>query len=149
MKEAFFQMKQTGTFVPAPPVRVPLVDRDGMVTRPWFAHFTARHEQAGGSSDKIDAAHAAAVAAVPRTTQVVASGGLHVGGALSDNVGVAFYRAVTVVGSLPGAGNADGDWAYALDGRKPGEGAGAGTGVPCFWSAMHWVAVTSGIGVTA
>ncbi len=138
----------TATFVPAPPVQVPLTDKTGIITRPWYAHFTARHEQAGGSSDKIDAAHAAALSAVPQTTQVVAIGGLHAGGDLSGNVALSLYRAMTTVAQLPSSGMTDGDWAYAKDGRKPGEAAGAGTGVPCFWSAGNWVAVTSGAAVT-
>lgn len=139
----------SATFVPAPPVHAPLVDAGGMITRPWRAHLAARHEQAGGSADKIDAAHAAALAAVPRTTQVVAAGGLHAGGDLTGNVAVSLYRSMAMVGALPAGGNSEGDWAYARDGRKPGEGAGAGTGVPVFWSAGHWIAVTSGMAVTA
>ena len=32
----------------------------------------------------------------------------------------------------------EGQWAFALDGRKTGEGAGAGTGVPCYFSNGSW-----------
>lgn len=32
----------------------------------------------------------------------------------------------------------EGQWAFALDGRKVGEGAGAGTGVPCYFSNGQW-----------
>ena len=140
----------TATFVPAPPVNVPLVGKDGIITRPWYAHFTARHEQAGGAIDKIDAASIAALAAVPKTTNVVGSGGLHsVASSLASDVGVTLYKAFTTVALLPTAGNATGDWVYAFNGRKPGEAAGLGTGVPCFYSAGNWVAVTSGATVTA
>ena len=139
----------TATFVPAPPVQVPVVDKNGMVTRPWYAHFTARHEQAGGSGDKIEAAHAAATAAAPQSTQIVALGGLHLGGDLSGNVAISLYRAMTTVAQLPSSGLTEGDFAYAKNGRKPGEGAGAGTGVPVFWSNGAWIAVTSGATVTA
>jgi hypothetical protein len=139
----------TATFVPAPPIHVPMVDRQGLVSGPWRAHFVARHRPAGGSADKIEAAHASATAAVPRATQVLAVGGLHVGGTLSDNVALSLYRAIALVADLPASGVADGDWAYAQNGRKPGEAVGAGTGVPCFWSAGRWVAVTSGATVTA
>lgn len=139
----------SATFVPAPPVNVPVVDANGVITRPWQAHLTARHQQAGGSVDKIDAAHAAALAAVPQATQVVAAGGLHTGGDLTGNVAVSLYRAMTTVSALPATGNSEGDWAYARDGRKPGETAGAGTGAPVFWSAGHWVAATSGATITA
>ena len=140
----------TATFVPAPPIKEPLVDSRGFVTLPWRNHFLRRHEQAGSSADKIDAAHSLAVAAVPQTTQVVGAGGLRsVGNDLSGNVGVVFYRIITTVALLPTSGNTDGDWAYGVNGRKPGEGAGAGTGVPVFWSHRAWVAVTSGATVTA
>jgi len=53
-----------------------------------------------------------------------------VGGALADDVGVALYQVVTQVALLPTTGNFDGNWAYAVDGRKVGEGAGAGVGSP-------------------
>lgn len=32
----------------------------------------------------------------------------------------------------------DGSIAYATNGRKPGEGVGAGTGMPVFWSGSNW-----------
>lgn len=32
----------------------------------------------------------------------------------------------------------EGQWAFALDGRKTGEGAAAGTGVPCYFSNGQW-----------
>jgi len=41
-----------------------------------------------------------------------------------------------VVASLP-AGT-EGALAYATNGRKVGEGAGAGTGVPVYWSTGSW-----------
>ncbi len=85
---------------------------------------------------------------VPASRNVVTSGGLKGGGSLSDDVAVVLYRVVTGVASLPTTGNAAGDLAYAIDGRKPGEGVGAGTGVPCFWSGSGWFAVTSGAVVT-
>src|SRR2546423_550136 len=98
----------TAKFVPAPPVNVPMVDEHRMITRPWFAHIVARHEQAGGSADKIDAAHAAAVAAVPQTTEVVAVNGLHNGGALGGNIAITLYRGFDLAANLPATGNAEG-----------------------------------------
>ena len=86
----------------------------------------------------------AASAAVPATRNVVGVGGLHGGGPLSDEVGLALYRALAPVSRLPSAGLALGDWAFALDGRKPGEAAGAGTGVPVFWSRIGWCSVSGG-----
>lgn len=138
----------TATSVPPPPLNRPFLD--GIyVSTPWQIWFSAMRDRSGGSTDKVDAAYQAAMAAVPQTTQVVAGGGLQVGGALSGNVGLTLYVAKAPVAALPTAGNAQGDWAYALDGRKPGESAGAGTGVPCFWSGSSWIAVTSGVAVTA
>ena len=92
------------------------------------------------------------LAAVPKVTEVVAGSGLHAGGALQGNIGIALYRRIGTVASFPTTGNSAGDMAYALDGRKPGEGAGVGTGVPCFWTPGtpngFWIAVTSGATVT-
>lgn len=39
--------------------------------------------------------------------------------------------------------------AFATNGRKPGQAAGAGTGVEVFWDGTAWIAVTSGTAVTA
>lgn len=53
------------------------------------------------------------------------------------------------VASLPaGSGPA---LAWAANGRKPGEGTGAGTGVPVFWnpSTSQWYSFLSGAQVTA
>ncbi len=136
-------------FVPPPPLKQPVVDAGGRITAAWQAFCVALYGRTGAAADKVDLAHAAAVGAAPQSTRVVAAGGLQVGGDLSQNVGVALYRAMTAVAMLPATGNSEGDWAYALNGRKPGEGVGAGTGVPVFWSAGHWVAVTSGATVAA
>jgi hypothetical protein len=106
----------------------------------------------GQRADKVDAASVAAAAAVPQTTQVVAGGGLQIGGGLSGNVAVALYRVKTTVAMLPASGNSEGDWAYALDGRKSAEGAGAGTGMPCFWSTAAGVGgwyTASGVAIAA
>lgn len=139
----------TATRVPPPPFNTPFLE-GGFVSNAWQFFITAVYGALyGGGFDKVDAAHAAAMAAVPRTTQVVAGGGLQVGGSLSGNVAVTFYRVKCAVASLPAAGAAEGDWAYAFNGRKPGEAAGAGTGVPCFRSNGAWVAATSGAAVTA
>lgn len=42
------------------------------------------------------------------------------------------------VASLPVKGIPEGRTAYATDGRKIGEGPGAGTGVPCYLSHGTW-----------
>ena len=139
----------TATRVPPPPFSTPFLD-GGFVANAWQFFISALYGALYGEGfDKVEAAHAAAVAAVPRATQVVAGGGLQAGGSLAGNVAVTLYRLNCAVAVLPTSANAEGDWAYALDGRKPGEGAGSGTGVPCFWSNGHWIAVTSGAPATA
>jgi hypothetical protein len=99
--------------------------------------------------DALNAAAQLASAAAPSTLNIVPTGGLQRGGALQGDVGVALYRAMATVDQLPMTGNAPGDWAYALNGRKPGESDGGGTGVPVFWSASAWFAATSGYQVSA
>jgi len=42
------------------------------------------------------------------------------------------------VATLPATGNYEGRVAYATNGRKVGEGPGAGTGVPVYWSNTAW-----------
>lgn len=56
----------------------------------------------------------------------------------------------TTVAQLPTSG-IPGQLAHATDGRKPGEGAGAGTGMLCFWDAATgtWISVSSGTTVVA
>ena len=58
-------------------------------------------------------------------------------------------RVFTVAG-LPTTG-ANGEWAFAGNGRKPGEGGGAGTGVPVFFNSATgtWFSYCSGAVVTA
>ncbi|MBA3811527.1 MAG: hypothetical protein H0X27_07780 [Caulobacteraceae bacterium] len=135
--------------VPQPNWAWPIEDGSGLASR-WFRDLVqALYERVGGQSDKVDAAHALGTGAVARGMQVIAAGGLQVGGALGGNVGLAFYRAVDAVAALPTAGLAPGDWAYALNGRKNGEGTGAGTGVPVFWDGAAWKAVDTGATVAA
>ena len=121
----------------------PLVDGDGHALKPfrdWITAVTTQH----------NATATLAGNAVPNTRRIVASGGLKVGGALTQDVGVALYRVQASVANLPTTGNAIGDWAYALDGRRTGQGAGAGTGVPVFWiGTNHWIAADSGAVVAA
>jgi len=53
------------------------------------------------------------------------------------------------VANLPTTGVAAGLLAYASNGRKAGEGAGAGTGVLVFRDGANWIAVDTGAPVTA
>ncbi len=139
----------TATRIPPPPFATPFLD-GGFVANAWQFFITALYGALYGQGfDKVDAAHTAAIAAVPRTTQVIAGGGLQAGGALTDNVGVALYATRSAVAALPASGAAEGDWAYAIDGRKAGEGVGAGTGVPVWWSNGNWYAADSGAVVAA
>ena len=52
------------------------------------------------------------------------------------------------VAALP-AGMEAGAKAFASNGRKPAQGAGAGTGVEVFFDGTAWIAVTSGAAITA
>ncbi|MDN7879328.1 hypothetical protein [Burkholderia aenigmatica] len=67
----------------------------------------------------------------------------------------AVYRAIGpgfmgsfVVASLP-AGAVEGQTAWAKNGRKVGEGAGAGTGVPVYWSNGAWRVYSTDAAVSA
>ena len=120
----------------------PIVDANGYPTKPMRDLIIALTTQ-------LNAATVRATAAVPSSRNVVGAGGLKGGGALGDDVGLTLYRIVTGVANLPTTGNSQGDLCYATDGRKPGEGAAAGTGVVVFWSVTSWIAVTSGVAVTA
>ena len=134
--------------VPPPPFNQAFLD-GAHVSTAWRLWLQTLFRRIGGTAqDKVDAAYVAALGAAAAKAQVIGTGGLQGGGALGGNVGLALYASISAVASLP-AGVTDGDWAYAVDGRKPGEGAGAGTGVPCFWSNGHWVAATSGAPVTS
>lgn len=132
------------TTLPTPPFHVSLTDRDGYVTAPWEVFIQALFQQRIDVSTALDTANAAA----PSTTEVVASGGLQGGGQVGGNVGLSLYTAVTSVALLPSRAQ-EGDWAYALDGRKPGESSGSGTGVPVVWSNATWNSAYSGAAVTS
>ncbi len=135
--------------VPALDYAAQLVEpASGRLTPYGDAFLRSLFARTGDASDKVEAAHALASAAVPQGTEVVAAGGLQNGGALGGNVGLALYRTKDAAANLPSTAISEGDWAYALDGRKPGEGAGAGTGVPCFWSQGGWLSACSGAAVT-
>ncbi|HEY5289795.1 MAG TPA: hypothetical protein VIJ59_07150 [Caulobacteraceae bacterium] len=123
--------------------------KSGRPTDYFFRAWQALTARTGGESDKVDAAHALASGAVPQGTEVIAGGGLQVGGALGGNVGLALYAAVAPVASLPTAEVSEGDWAYALDGLKSGESSGSGTGTPVWRSAGAWYAAWSGLAVTS
>ncbi len=134
-----------------PPYTIPMQDRGGSLSRPWRAWFQSLYQLlAPGGVDKLSAAYDAAVGAAPASRQVLGAGGLQtVGSDLTGNIGIVMYRLQTTVALLPTSGNTNGDWAYATNGRKPGEGAGAGSGTPVFWSKTGWYAVGSGAVVAA
>ena len=136
------------TSVSAPPFSVPLTDAGGYVSRAWQPVVQSLYARTGGSFDKVRAAYSLARNAAPATAEVVAGAGLQGGGQIGPNAPIALYAAVTAVADLPTSA-AEGDWAYAIDGRKQGEAAGGGTGVPCWWSNGAWVAVDSGLSVSS
>ena len=138
----------TGTDMPLMRYDEPLVNANGTPTKRFFDWLCGARGRLGGDEDKVDAAHTLAAAAVPQTTEVQAVAGLSGGGALSSNLGVTLYTVVTSVATLPASAN-EGDNAYAVDGRKPGEGSGAGTGCPVVWSNSAWNSFFSGAAVTA
>jgi hypothetical protein len=130
--------------LPQPPFHLPLTDRDGFVTTGWQPFVQALFEQRLAVSEALSTAQAAA----PGSAEVVAGPGLQDGGAIGGNVAVSLYAELTSVALLPTMAQ-EGDWAYALDGRKPGESGGAGTGVPVVWSNMAWISAYSGAAVAA
>jgi len=136
------------TQLPAPPFAVGFLS-GGLIAPAWQSWLLAVWNRLGGKDDKVEAAYAAASAAAPATTEVVAGAGLQQGGQLAGNVALELYVAMTNVAELPTSGNNVGDWAYALDGRKVGEASGSGTGVPVWWSQSAWYAVDSGAVVSA
>ncbi len=133
--------------LPPPPFSQPVLD-GSFLSRAWQTWAQAVQTALGGRTDKVAAAYDTAMAAAAATAEVVAGAGLQGGGQVGPNVGISLYAAVTAVATLPTAANA-GDWAYATNGRKIGESAGAGTGVPVWWSNGAWYAVDSGAVVAA
>ena len=139
----------TAIRVPPPPLNSPFLD-GVFVSKTWRLFLSALYNAVYSEGfDKVDAGYQVAKAAVPQGAEVLALGGLHLGGKMSGNVAIALYKAMTAVASLPAVGVNEGDWAYAYDGRKVGEGAGAGTGVPVWRSSGSWRAVNSGAVVAA
>lgn len=138
----------TATSMPVVRFDDAIVDSAGRPSRRFFQWLIGARTRLGGDDDKVDAAYQTASAAVPQTTEVQAVAGLTGGGPLSQNLGVTMYGVVTSVATLP-ASAAEGDNAYAVDGRKPGEGSGAGTGCPVVWSNGAWNSYFSGAAVTA
>lgn len=134
--------------VPAPDFGLPFVDGSGRLSRWAKAWMQAATGLLDKATTPLAATHALASAAVPQGTEVVAAGGLQHGGALGGNVGLALYVAVTGVAGLPATANL-GDWAYAVDGRKAGEGAGSGSGTPTYWDGTSWIAPDTGAAVAA
>jgi hypothetical protein len=130
--------------VPKPNWSLALVDGRGLAT-PWFRKWAeTMRGRVGGASDKVESAHALASNAVPQGTPVVATAGLQGGGNLGGAVGLALYRWTGALATIPTAGVNPGDHAFATDARKPGEGAGAGTGAPIIWTAGAWYSMFSG-----
>lgn len=72
------------------------------------------------------------------------------GKTLAEGIAVLSQPPVYTVAALP-ASAATGAFAWASNGRKPAEGAGAGTGVPVFFNSAtgQWFSYLSGAVVTA
>jgi hypothetical protein len=71
-------------------------------------------------------------------------------GVLKNGVAILPDSPAYTVATLPATGLA-GQFAWASNGRKPGEGAGVGTGVPVFWNSAtsQWFSYLSGVVVTS
>lgn len=134
--------------VPQPDFGLPFVDGAGRLSRWAKAWMQAASKLLDGATTPLATTHALASSAVPQGTEVVAAGGLQHGGALGGNVGVALYVVFDAVAGLPASAGL-GDWAYALDGRKNGEGSGSGSGTPCWWDGTAWIAPDTGAAVAA
>ena len=139
----------TAQALPQPDFSRPATDGRGFLTG-WFkAWVNAMDARAGGRFDKVEDAHATAIAAAPQSTQVVAGGGLQAGGALTGNVGLALYAAVGPLASLPTTGLSEGDVAYATDALKAGETTGNGSGLPCVFCTVSGAGGWHGFGGAA
>lgn len=124
---------------PVPPLPSgPWLNSDRTPTQAFRSLIDAMRKRMGGFTDKVETAATQAAAAVPKTTQVLGTGGLAGGADLGDNAGVSLYVAKVVVADLPTTGITPGQHAFALDGRNSGEGAGSGTGVAVIWSGSAW-----------
>lgn len=137
--------------LPSPNFNNAFVDPKGFLTRWAQAWISSADARLGQRADKVDAASATAAAAAPQSTQVVAGGGLQLGGSLNGNVAVALYHTVNLAAKLPTTGNSEGDWCYAVDARKSAETTGNGSGMPVFWSTPLGVGgwyTPSGLAVT-
>lgn len=138
----------TAVRVPTPQFGQPLVNGDGVVTKGWRDFLQGIFNRIGGPQDKVDAA-AQASDAVIASRLVIAGAGLSGGGELSADITIRLYRVVTTVAALPSTDNQPASWAFATDGRKPGEGAAAGTGCPVIWTNGAWYSAFSGSVVAA
>lgn len=139
----------TAIKVPTPQFGSPIEDGSGAVTKGWRAWFQTMFNRTGGSEDKVDAAFVIASAAAAQTIQVGAGAGLNGGGDLTQNRSIRLFIAVTPVAGLPAAPVQPMAQAFATNGRKPGEGGGAGTGCPVIWTNNNWYSLFSGAVVTA
>jgi hypothetical protein len=72
------------------------------------------------------------------------------GQTMADGIAVLASPANYTVATLPASG-ASGQFAFATNGRKPGEGVGSGTGVPVFFNSHTgtWFSYCSGAVVTS
>lgn len=124
------------------PVQVPIFPGQSL-PEPWLRFF----QQVAAAANAALAA-ASAEEAVLKDRRVNAGAGLSGGGNLGADIAVRLYVAMDIVASLPAIAT-PGAWAYATNGRKSGEGAGVGTGLPVCWDGSNWIAPWSSAAVTA
>lgn len=70
--------------------------------------------------------------------------------ALQKGVAIVNVMPVSTVAALPAAGSS-GQFYFASNGRKGGEGVGVGTGLPVYWNAAtsQWFTFSGNVQVTA
>lgn len=127
-----------------PPARTPLTEGDGYATKGWrrFLDVVAKRIGTGGI-DFVAQALGLAQNAVPQSTEIVTAFGIRGGGALSENLIIQLGLGDFRVAELPTASVHA--WAFAIDGRKTGEGAGSGTGVWAWSDGNAWYSIMGGV----
>lgn len=139
----------TDQSIPLPDFKRAWIDDQGRPTTHMQFVIRGFDRRLGGRTDKLNATKTTADAAAPGTAEVVPGAGLQGGGAIGVNAAVSLYCYEGPVAGLSSLSQRTGDWAYATNGRKAGEGAGSGSGTPVWFDGASWIAPDTGTGVTA
>lgn len=139
----------TAVRVPAPQFGQAAVDPSGVDTPGRKTFLQQVYNRLGGAVDKVDQALQAGLGSAPAARKILAGAGLSGGGDLTADFAIRLYVATTSVAALPTTDIQPNAQAFALNGRKPGESGGAGTGCPVIWTNGAWYSLFSGAVVTA